>query len=101
MKQAQLIEDLTETAKRLGFTIRRDSGTFKSGWCVVNDKRMIILNKIGSKDASARILAVSIFQFMDEIYLKPALREYIENEIELLGDKIKEFKLEILPQQQK
>jgi hypothetical protein len=95
MKPSQLLEELTDTAQRLGFTIRRDSGSFKSGWCVVNDRRMIILNKTGTKESSIRILSVSVSQFMDELYIKPALREHIENELAALGDKIKEFELEV------
>jgi len=81
MKSNQLYEQLTDLAKQLGITIRKERGNFKSGYCVLNEQNIIILNKTGSPEILAASLARSLSQFdLNKVYIKPALREYIEKE---------------------
>jgi len=43
-KKADL-ERLESLVKEKGFTIRYERGSFESGHCIVNDKKIIIINK--------------------------------------------------------
>jgi hypothetical protein len=81
MKLNQMIEELLETAKRIGILVRKDKGAFKSGYCVMDDKEMIILNRTNTPEMTSNILAQSIAPHTDSVYIKPVVREFIENEI--------------------
>lgn len=95
MKPKQINEELLDLCKRLEIKVRKETGSFKSGYCIVNDKKMIILNKTTPPETTNILLAQAItFYGADDVFIKPALREYIENES--TEGKIKEeFKIEI------
>lgn len=45
MKAEKLLEELMALAKSLDYNVRRESGTFRGGACVVHEQRLIILNR--------------------------------------------------------
>jgi hypothetical protein len=95
MKAKQLNEELTEIAKQLGINMRRDAGTFRSGYCIVNEQKLVLINRHAPREVVNSALARSISQQpIDDLYIKPAVREYIEREADLLATE-KNFKLEI------
>lgn len=95
MKQNEIHDELLDAAKRLGIKIRKDSGTFRGGYCILNDERLIILNRYLPLETISSQIARGLSNFeINEIYLKPALREYIDKEAENYPQK-EAFKLEI------
>lgn len=73
------LELLLEQAKRLGFVIRKDSGTFESSFCNLNDKRIILINKEDDNEAIVKFLVDNFIQLdLTDVYLMPAVREYLD-----------------------
>ncbi|MCX6141181.1 MAG: hypothetical protein NTX15_10210 [Candidatus Kapabacteria bacterium] len=81
MKAEKLLEELMELAKTLDYNVRRESGTFRGGACVVHEQRLIILNRSMPLEAAAVILARALSRLIpDDQFMKPAVREIIERE---------------------
>ncbi|MDX1685091.1 MAG: hypothetical protein R3275_07630 [Saprospiraceae bacterium] len=64
-----------------GFSLRYEKGNFQSGYCVLQDKKVVIVNKFFDKAGRFRVLT----ELLREIPLDPELLN--EEEIEIL-DKI-------------
>jgi len=64
---------------KLNLKIIKDKGNFKGGICVIKDKRVIVINKMKPLEQRLRVLANSFLLYnLDDIYMIPALRAYIE-----------------------
>lgn len=81
MKADKLLEELTAIAKGLGYTVRRETGTFRGGACVLHEQRLIVVNKSMPPEAAAVIVARGLARLtVDDQFLKPAVREIIGRE---------------------
>lgn len=82
MKHEQLITELEEVARELGITIRYEKGDFEGGFCVLKDRRLLLINKRLLPNKRASVLAVAMNEVgLDNTFLKPVLREYIDDEV--------------------
>lgn len=82
MKHEELITELTDLAKHLGVTIRYDKGDFEGGYCILKDQKVLLVNKRMTPHRKASILAIALNEIgLDNMFIKPALREYIEDEV--------------------
>lgn len=80
VKPNHLYEELSELAKLLGYKIRKETGDFKSGNCIIKQENLIILNKFGSVSSFNKTIAAAIKSKGDtDIFIKPQLREFIES----------------------
>ena len=81
MKHEELIEELQLLAGQLGVTVRYEKGDFEGGFCVLKEERLLLVNKRLAPNKRASVLALGLHAVgLDNIYLKPALRGYIEDE---------------------
>lgn len=81
MKADKLFEELMGLAKSLGYSVRRESGTFRGGACVVHEQRVILINRSMPIEAAAVILARALARFVPEDqFMKPAVRDIIDRE---------------------
>ncbi len=95
MKVKEIHDELVEAAKKLGITVRKESGNFRSGYCKINEEEVILLNKSAPIESLSGILAKTISKReVDNIFLKPAVRDMIENEKNNSSDE-ENFELEI------
>jgi len=79
-----IIEELKALVVQLGASVRFEKGDFKGGYCILQDKRMIIINKLASSQRKAIILATALKELgIDQMYLTPRIREVIDEMIEL------------------
>ena len=79
MKKVKLYTEFEELGQRLGLKILKGKGDFSGGTCVVNNETIIVINKMKPMEQRLRTLANSFLEFnLDEIYMVPALRAYIE-----------------------
>ena len=79
MKKVKLYTEFEQLGQRLGLKILKGKGDFSGGTCTVNNETVIVINKMKPMEQRLRILATSFLEFnLDEIYLVPALRAYIE-----------------------
>ena len=79
MKKVKLYTEFEQLGQRLGMKILKGRGDFSGGTCTVNNETVIVLNKMKPIEQRLRTLATSFLEFnLDEIYMVPALRAYIE-----------------------
>jgi hypothetical protein len=81
MELKQIYSELLDTAGKLGIKIRRESGNFRSGYCIINDEEVLLLNKSQPIETISAIIARTIVEReTDGIFLKPVIRDFIEKE---------------------
>ena len=96
MKLKEIYEELLEIAKQAGIKVRKENGRFNSGSCLVKEEALIILNKTTTLETMSSVVAKSLSEFpIDNIYIKPAIREFIDREKALASIKEKNFSLEV------
>ncbi|MCE1188081.1 MAG: hypothetical protein LWX56_02985 [Ignavibacteria bacterium] len=78
-----VIEELKALAVQLGAVVRFEKGDFKGGYCIVKDKKLVVINKMANTQRKAIILATALKELgIDQMYLSPKLREVIDEMIE-------------------
>ncbi len=95
MKPKELHKELLEIAKNLGVKVRKGDGKFRSGLCMVNDAPVIVINKTTPVEGAVSVIAKGLASLeIENIFIKPAVRDYIEREADLAtGEKDFEFKV--------
>ena len=81
MKPAAMLQEFEQIAEQLNIRIMQEKGNFNGGYCLLEEKRIIVINK--QKPIEQRVWALAqAFAKRDtsKIYLKPAIREMIETE---------------------
>jgi hypothetical protein len=69
-------------ATQLGVTIRFERGDFEGGYCILRDQKILLVNRRLFPARKASVLAMAMHEIgLEDMYLKPAVREYIEDEI--------------------
>jgi len=82
MKHEVLIQELQEVAAQLGVTIRYERGDFEGGYCILREQKILLVNRRLFPAKKASVLAMAMHEIgLEDMYLKPAVREYIEDEI--------------------
>ena len=81
MKNEDLIQELQQAAQQLGVMIRYEKGDFDGGYCILKDQKILLVNKRLMPGRRASVLAVALQEIrMDQLFLKHAVRAYIEDE---------------------
>jgi hypothetical protein len=82
MTNEQIISELEQLAAKSGISLRYEKGDFDGGYCVLKAERLVVINKRLVPARRASVLAQGLAEVgIDEVYLKPAVREYIEDEL--------------------
>jgi hypothetical protein len=82
MTHDQILTELEHLASNCQIAIRYEKGDFDGGYCVLKTERLIVINKRLAPAKRASVLAQGLAEVgVDELYLKPAIREYIEDEL--------------------
>jgi hypothetical protein len=88
MKIEKLLLELESLCEKLGYTIRKERGSFRGDQCVIEGEMLIVINKNKPPQSQAAILArVLRGDRADEVFIKPAVR----NELEDLWARIDRF----------
>ncbi len=81
MNYTSLIQELEELTAQLGLNVRYEKGDFEGGYCVLKSQKLLVVNKRLADARKASSLAQAIAEFgIDTTFVKPALRQYIEDE---------------------
>ena len=81
MRHEEIVQELQQIAEQLGVTVRYEKGDFEGGYCILRDQKLLLVNKRLQPNRKASVLAVALQEIgMDTVYLKPALRAYVEDE---------------------
>jgi len=79
MDTKQVIDELEQAARQLGFEVRHEKGNFRGGRCQKGDTELIMLNKRHLPETQLAVLAEALRDVpVDTVYLKPAVREALE-----------------------
>jgi hypothetical protein len=82
MKHEDLINELQEVARQLGVTVRYERGDFEGGYCVLKTERVMLVNRRLIPARKAVVLALALNEIgLENVFIKPAVREYIEDEV--------------------
>ena len=74
-----ILHDLKALADQLGAKVRFERGDFKGGYCILNDNKVIIINKLANLQKKVIILSAALKELgVDKIYLAPKIREIID-----------------------
>jgi len=80
MKTEILILELESLCEKLGYTIRKERGSFRGDQCVIEGEMLIVINKNKPPQSQAAILArVLRGDRADEVFIKPAIRKELED----------------------
>ncbi len=80
-KQEIIIKELNEIYTSLGYIVRIEKGLFKGGFCLLKEQRLFLLNKSLDPAKKISLLAKNLAEIgINDIYIKPELRELIERE---------------------
>ena len=79
MKNEKLYAEFEDLAQRLGLKILKGKGDFLGGSCIVNNEKVIVINKSKPIEQRLNTLASCFNDYdLEDVFLLPALREYIE-----------------------
>ena len=82
MTREEILKELEELATRSSIGIRYEKGDFEGGFCVLKAERLVVINKKLPTPKRASVLAQGLAEVgIEELYLKPAVREFIEDEL--------------------
>jgi hypothetical protein len=77
-----LLEELREAVEHLGYRLRFEMGDFQGGACILREQRLILVNKRATIERKLIVIAQAIGAIgIDGVYLKPAVRGYVEDEL--------------------
>jgi len=80
MKIEQLILELESLCEKIGYTIRKERGSFRGDQCVIEGEKLIVINKNKPPETQAGILARVLQNGnSEEIFIKPAVRKELED----------------------
>ncbi|MDI6804464.1 MAG: hypothetical protein QME58_11575 [Bacteroidota bacterium] len=81
MEYLTLIKELEELATQLGIKIRYEKGNFEGGYCILKEQKILVVNKKLFDNRKTSVLAQGIAEIgIDDVFVKPIVRQYIEDE---------------------
>lgn len=77
----QMLTELEEVADKLGYKVRYEKGNFAGGYCVLRESQLLVVNSRNEIERRIIIVSKSLKEIgIDDIYVKPNIRELIEKE---------------------
>lgn len=75
----EILQELKSVADQLGASVRFEKGDFKGGYCIIHDKKVIVINKSTNFQRKVMILSTALKELgVDGIFLTPRVREIVE-----------------------
>ena len=79
MKTDALLRELEALARAVGFEVRYEKGRFRGGRCRLEDRRLVVLNRLHPPEANVAVLAGALRQAdLGGVFLPPAVRRVLE-----------------------
>ena len=78
MKAKNTYIELKDIFEKLGYKIILDNGSYNSGYSLLEDEKIIVINKNKPFENRVRVLSEILSSIkLDNIYVKPYIREMI------------------------
>ncbi|HTR80930.1 MAG TPA: hypothetical protein VMM58_04805 [Bacteroidota bacterium] len=82
MTVEEALKELEIVANDLGVQIRYEKGDFDGGYCLLRDERIIVVNKKLNPNRKASVISQAFGELgIENVYIKPAVRVFIEDEL--------------------
>lgn len=82
MTAEEILSELDIVARDLGVRIRFEKGDFDGGYCLLRDERIIVVNKKLNPNRKASVISLAFGELgIDNVFIKPAIRVFIEDEL--------------------
>jgi hypothetical protein len=82
MTAEEMVAELEDVAREMGVQIRYEKGDFEGGYCLLREERVIVVNRKLAPSRKASVISQGFGELgIDNVYLKPAVRLFIEDEI--------------------
>ena len=82
MTAEEMIVELESVAREMGVQLRYEKGDFDGGYCLLREERVIVVNKKLAPNRKASVISQAFGELgIENVYLKPAVRMFIEDEI--------------------
>ncbi len=79
MKDEEILSGLEKVVESLGIQLRYEKGDFAGGYCVLEDKRMLLVPNGLNPAQKIKVLARELAQMdLENVFIVPALREVID-----------------------
>lgn len=94
MKSEKLLLELENLVEQIGYTIRKEKGTFRGDSCIIEGDKLVVLNKKKPSQEQVGLLARVLHdQELEDIYIKPVIRKELEK-LWARFDKFKDSEIE-------
>ena len=81
MRLKSIYNELKELFEKLGYKLVLDKGSFNTGYCLLEDEKIIVINKNKPYENRIKILSKILSKIdTDNIYIKPKIRELINQQ---------------------
>ncbi|MCS6990227.1 MAG: hypothetical protein NZM06_12015 [Chloroherpetonaceae bacterium] len=88
MRKQDILAELEETAKKLGYRVRYEKGSFIGGDCRVRQDKILVVNKFLPIEGRITTIARALGRVgVEGVFLTPEVRKVIED---AMGEKISE-----------
>ncbi|MDR0926797.1 MAG: hypothetical protein LBO69_03405 [Ignavibacteria bacterium] len=85
MKKVIIYDELLQLATNAEIVVRKDKlSSTRGGYCILDDNKLILLNKMLPADVQAKMLARCLGEIDIQnsgMFIPPVVREFIENEM--------------------
>lgn len=74
------MRELDRLARAVGLTVRTERGRFRGGPCRLEDRRVVVLNRVHPPEINAALLADALAsENLDGLFVPPALRRALDD----------------------
>ena len=82
MNYFNMISELEQLVRQREILIRYEKGDFEGGYCILKDQKILVVNKRLHEARKASVLAQALYEIgVEGIFVKPAVRDYIDEEL--------------------
>ena len=79
VKPDALVRELDRLARAVGFAVRTERGRFRSAPCRLEERRVVVLNRLHPPEVNAAVLADALADVpLDGLFVPPALRRALD-----------------------
>jgi len=80
MKTKDIIKEFELLAEQVGIRVIKDRGTFKGGYCIIENEEVIVINKNRPLELHIKQLSTTFSNMKtNQIFIKPIIRDLIKN----------------------
>lgn len=99
MKTEKFLLELEQVLERAGYTLRKERGSFRGDECIIEGKKMVVVNKNKPIESQLGTMGRVLGQIdLAGVYIKPAVRNKLDELWDRLSvipeDSIEDFELE-------